>query len=476
MCNENKVITMQTLTNANNATVDELQGLIIIERSPSGKRFKKPIEIRLPKPCNPSEKAVLDYIINAFSWKFATLIQFSINNQSVMKVVNYFYRHTIRSTSSLYQYVYGIYRFSGWVGKTPDDIIADLLDENGVQDPKKTVPLIEMVDTYIGSLTAQGLSSCTISNYVKAIKTFCKANKLSLNLPFAMKTKVKNQDVAPKPEELTKIVDLADLCGKVTVSMMALGGLREGTLAKLQYRHIKEDYEANRVPIHLHIELEITKGKYHDYDTFIGQEAVQHLREYIELRKRGHRNIPPEQLRDDSPLIRNAKTKQVEPISENAIYRLIHRLYFEAGLIVKTEYKVKSDKVRNRYRLRPHSIRKYFRTQLGLLNTIPVDYIEYMMGHTISTYNDVKSNTEKLRELYATSGLSIRPKTKQSKIDQLKQLIEAWGLNPNEILSREALTAPHRTVIDPEQKQIEILNQALKQAIVKELNSNAKTV
>ena len=91
------------------------------------------------------------------------------------------------------------------------------------------------------------------------------------------------------------------------------------------------------------------------------------------------------------------------------------------------------------------------------------------MGHKVSTYNDIKSNTEKLLELYTTSGLSIRPKTKQSKIDQLKQMIEAWGLNPNEILSREALTAPNRTIIDPEQKQIDVLNQALKQAIVKEL-------
>jgi len=236
----------------------------------------------------------------------------------------------------------------------------------------------------------------------------------------------------------------------------------------------------NRMPMHVHVEAEITKGKYHAYDTFIGQEAAQYLRAYLELRKRGCKDMPPETIADSSPLIRNANTKRVQPVSENAIYKIIHELFLQAGLIVKKEYRskahVKKAKVRTRYRLRPHSIRKYFRTQLGFLNTIPIDYIEYMMGHTVSTYNDIKSNIEKLRGLYASSGLSIRPKTKQSKIEQLKLIIEAWGMNPHEVLSRATLSRPHRTLADPEQTQIEILNKALKQAIVKELQNCTKTV
>ena len=42
-------------------------------------------------------------------------------------------------------------------------------------------------------------------------------------------------------------------------------------------------------------------------------------------------------------------------------------------------------------------------------------------------------------------------------------------MNPNDILTKDALTMPHRTVIDPEQSKMDILNQALKQAIIKEL-------
>ena len=101
------------------------------------------------------------------------------------------------------------------------------------------------------------------------------------------------------------------------------------------------------------------------------------------------------------------------------------------------------------------------------------DYVEYMMGHTISTYHDIKmKGIEFLRGIYIASGLSIRPKTRISKIDALKEIIRAWGLNPEEILTKKALTEPHRTVIDQsqiEQSQIHQLTTALKQQMLKEI-------
>jgi hypothetical protein len=47
-----------------------------------------------------------------------------------------------------------------------------------------------------------------------------------------------------------------------------------------------------------------------------------------------------------------------------------------------------------------------------------------------------------LRGIYMALGLSIRPKTRVSKIDALKEIIRAWGLNPEEILTRDALARP----------------------------------
>jgi len=288
--------------------------------------------------------------------------------------------------------------------------------------------------------------------------------------PYRVPKKVKYPDRAPTPEELAKIVDIADIREKVIVSLLALSGVRIGTLEKLQYRHVKEDLEKGVMPVHMHIEAEITKGKYHDYDTFLGAEGAQYLKAYLESRRRGNerleggriRGMPPEEITDSSPLVRNKHKKQVKHVSPGTIHRVIHSLYFRAGLIKKGS--------RKRYQLRAHSIRKYFRTQLGSISTIPTDYIDYMMGHTISTYNDIKmKGVEYLRNLYASSGLSIKPKTKISKIERLKMFAESLGLNPDEVLSRDALAMPHRTVVDPEQRKIEVLNQALKQAILQEL-------
>lgn len=71
-----------------------------------------------------------------------------------------------------------------------------------------------------------------------------------------------------------------------------------------------------------------------------------------------------------------------------------------------------------------------------------------MMRHTISTYHDIQmKGIEFLRGVYAASGLCIKPKTKPSRIETLKEMARALGLNPEEILTKEALSMPNRTVV-----------------------------
>jgi hypothetical protein len=79
---------------------------------------------------------------------------------------------------------------------------------------------------------------------------------------------------------------------------------------------------------------------------------------------------------------------------------------------------------------------------------------------------------EFLRGIYIASGLIIRPKTLLNKLDAFKEIIRAGGLNPDQVLSREALSQPHATVIDRaqlEQVQLAQLTTALKQQMIKEI-------
>jgi hypothetical protein len=82
---------------------------------------------------------------------------------------------------------------------------------------------------------------------------------------------------------------------------------------------------------------------------------------------------------------------------------------------------------------------------------------------------------EVLRGIYMTSSLSIRPKTKVCKIDALKEIMRAWGLNPEEILTRDALNIPNITIIDQTQLQkyqLSQLTSALREQMLKEIREN----
>jgi hypothetical protein len=223
---------------------------------------------------------------------------------------------------------------------------------------------------------------------------------------------------------------------------------------------VQEDIENNRAPIHVHVEAEITKGKYHDYDTFLGPEAVQFLKLYLANRKKGTRKVPPETLTPESPLFRDETKRKPKSIGSKQLRKRVHDLYLQAGLIKQKRGRM--------FDLRVHSLRKYFKTQMLALGVQP-DYVDYMMGHTVDTYHDIQSlGIDKLRNVYAAAGLSIIPKTKVSKVDALKEIIRAWGMNPEQVLARDALAEGAITQVNPadiENHQLVVLSNQLKELI-----------
>ena len=391
---------------------------LTITHSPLGKKLRHAITFFAPEIKTPSDQKLQQYVIESLSTRMPILVPFTFNNTSTLELAKYLLRHRTASTGTLFQYIYGVHRFCLWLNTQPDTLIKACQDPDGDPNPKALAKYGRLLDDFVGNLQAESLAPSSVSSHVKAVKALFRINGLKLELPYNLSNRTIYNDRAPTPEELQHILDIADLRLKVIVSTLALGGFRIGTLAKLQYRHVKRDIEKMTVPIHVHVEAEITKGKYHDYDTFLGQEAADYLRTYLEVRRQGTHKIPPESIHDQSPLIRNQKARHPVPIDPSALHTLIHDLYLKGGLI-------QNKPLGRLYELRAHSIRKFFRTQLASLN-VQTDYIEYMMGHTISTYHDIQmKGVEFLRGIYMASAFSIKPKTRVSKIDALKEIIRA---------------------------------------------------
>ncbi len=440
---------------------------IRIETSSRGKRLRTPIIVDVPRATRPGEKALNKYIIDAFSTKMPSLIPYTFENQTTLNIAKYLLRHKTGSHQTLYQYIYGAYRFTTTISETPDELIHRCRNTEGYQDQRQTENVIKQIDDFVGDLQAENLAPGTIGNYVKGVKALFLKNGLKLDLPFKSSKKVKYRDRAHTPEELQRIVEIADIREKTIISILALTGMRIGTLVKLRYDHVMKDLESGLTPIHLHIESDIVKGKYADYDTFLSREAVEYLKTYLDTRRLGTRKIPPETLTPDSPLIKNARNHIPTPVTESQIHRIVNTLYKKAGIIRQS--------TKRRYKVRPHSLRKYFKTQMTKTG-INADYIEFMMGHVTDTYNDMESlGVDYLRDIYRNSGMSIRPQTKVDKLEMLKVFAETMGLNPNEVLSREAMVKPHRTIIDPTQRQesdFRILSKTIRKTLIDELKNS----
>jgi hypothetical protein len=134
--------------------------------------------------------------------------------------------------------------------------------------------------------------------------------------------------------------------------------------------------------------------------------------------------MPPEEITDDSPLVRDSQSQGVKPLGERQIFQLVHGLYFKVGLLKEGQ--------KGGYDLRVHSLRKFFKTQLMALG-VQSDYADYMMGHTVDTYHDIQMNgVEFLRGVHARADLRIKPKSTISKHETVIETIRHM-LSPEEL-------------------------------------------
>jgi len=443
----------------------------ILDRSLKGWRLKTTARFPVEDLLSLGEKGLAEYIVKSLISQRPSLIPWVLGNRSLVELAKYMLRGRSGSLHGFYGYSNTVSIYCRSIRAEPDQLIADVKPDGVHPDPDRTQKHQDFLQHCLNELQDKKRSPGRLQGYARHVRTFYRVNGIKLEPPLIQRERVVKRDRAPTNEELKAILDVADPREKVIVLLLSLGGFREGTLAQLRYSHVKDDLERGILPVHIAVEADIVKGHYADYDTFLGEEAVNALRAYLEQRKRGSPDgkIPPETITDETPLVRDIHdSRKARPIGEKQIGKLVKNLYHKAGL----------REPKQGCCLRVHSIRKWFRTELTALGVQP-EYAEYLLGHRSSTYLDIRSKgVEFLRDIYNKADLRIskQPHEAEYKRKFTTKILQSLGVDPEDYLPQRQTTAePHRIYAgtgDDGNDELSVMMRALKDSVLKELQGS----
>lgn len=247
----------------------------------------------------------------------------------------------------------------------------------------------------------------TISSDLGCIKIFFEYNRV--DLPTIVwkdlrrrigGTRARTQDKLPSTEALKTIMSHMSIRGRAFFLTMASSGMRIGEAQEITFGDMYFDEDPVRV---------IVRGNHtktgNTRTAFISQEAKELILEWLKVRtdfikrarrlkyKFERRGIEDYKRLDED--IKNLKDDRVFPFGEHSARELWNQALRNAGLEDR-------DKETNHRTLHPHSLRKFFRTNAGIV--VNQDIAEALIGHEqgiVSVYARHQNGGEKvLAKLY----------------------------------------------------------------------------
>lgn len=249
----------------------------------------------------------------------------------------------------------------------------------------------------------------------------------SKNIPVS----VKYLDKIPTKEELWRILQAPklDLPTRITIHLIAYAGIRPDDISKLTYDCVKRDLENKIIPCAVYI----PQGKTDNvYVTFVPGDTVQLLTQYLEERRRAG-----EAIADTSPLILDRRELARSGVIKGVLRKNISRKITEATR--SSGVKTTETFGRKVQRMRPYSLRKYFRS--NLTGHAPSEYVEAWLGHTSGleqVYGGTRdldpSTIERMRVVFkkcepflvaTTQPLEQSDLVKEAKVEALKAMAKS---------------------------------------------------
>ncbi len=281
----------------------------------------------------------------------------------------------------------------------------------------------------------KGLAPRSAGRVIEDMRVFYKENDIpigNLHLPTPRKLK-ENFRKFLSAQDVKRMIDVCERLRDRAIVLCAFqAGLAMKELISLNYGDVAEGLDKGEIPITLHLMREKEGIEYY---TFLGEDAIDTLRCYLKLRKKGSRYLAPEDLKNDSPLFiseSNRRRKERVRAYESGINRAIQAAALKAGMIADDEKK------RTINTAGIHALRASFSTILRDQG-VPPDYVEEMLGHRLP-YDGayMRPTVNRLKEKYqkAYPALSIKPvvtKTpaKEEIDERIKEYLARNGITNN---------------------------------------------
>jgi len=255
------------------------------------------------------------------------------------------------------------------------------------QDVRKREKFLEKwqdtIRAFYTWLKRKGFAPLTIKNHLAVLRSFFGYWDIPLKvlLPKHSYVVYHNRDLTK--DEVRQILNFASPRDRVIWLVMAESGMRVGTLVNLKYWQIKEDFEAERIPMKILLPSESLKDHVGDRWTFIGEDGFRELRNYLE------RRLP---LEDDDYVFASEKQGRVkgEQFTGASLSVKFNRLVQKLGMDRSRGHKPKA--------IRMHGLRKYFRNNMKADSS----YVRFWMGHSLGTdAHYISRDVEEHRKRYA---------------------------------------------------------------------------
>ena len=284
-----------------------------------------------------------------------------------------------------------------------------------LEDAKEIKPLQDQFMDFVRDMERKGNKGAYIARYKKILHSWTKHN----GVEFKAVAKITNENInvntenetVPSQDELDSILRQAGMRGKTAIALMSFAGLRPvyiclddgsdalriGDIPELKIENGRVSFE--KVPIRIRVRAVLNKGKKHAYSTFMGQEGLTYLREYLE-----YRMSEGEKLTNSSPIIqydRDVKKKH-EFVTTHYIEKEIRQAIIDAGFF---EWGKKEDGTEKKTPTkRPYALRAYFATAMDISEQkghVSHPWRQYWMGHVgdmESRYSTNKNHSDTIIE------------------------------------------------------------------------------